>query len=51
VAEFTVPTGKRSKHPRGLPLVARMFASSKQVWEPMAVLEYITSSENEHCTF
>jgi hypothetical protein len=31
--ELTVPTGKRSAHPRGMPLVARMRASSEQAWE------------------
>jgi hypothetical protein len=34
--QFTVLTGKRSEHPRGLPLVTRMLASSEQEWEPMA---------------
>jgi hypothetical protein len=29
-------TGKRSEHPRGMPLVARLLDSSEQAWEPMA---------------
>jgi hypothetical protein len=37
-AQFTVPTGKRSEYPRGMPLVTRVLASSEQAWEPMASL-------------
>jgi hypothetical protein len=33
--QFTVPTGKRSEFPRGMPLVTRMFALSEQEWDPM----------------
>jgi hypothetical protein len=33
---FTVPTGKRSEHPRGMPLVTRTIASNEHEWEPMA---------------
>jgi hypothetical protein len=34
--QITVPTGKKSGHPRGMPLVTHMLASSEQAWEPMA---------------
>jgi hypothetical protein len=34
--QFTVSTGKRSGHPRGMPLVTRMFVSSEHAWDPMA---------------
>jgi hypothetical protein len=34
--QFTVCTGKRSGHPRGMPLVTHLFASSEQAWEPVA---------------
>jgi hypothetical protein len=31
-----VPTGKRGKHPRGMPLGTGMFASSEHAWDQMA---------------
>jgi hypothetical protein len=31
-----VCTGKKSGHPRGMPLVTRMFASIEHAWDPMA---------------
>jgi hypothetical protein len=34
--QVTVPTGKSSERPRGMPLVTRLLASSDQAWEPMA---------------
>jgi hypothetical protein len=34
-----VSTGKRSEHPRGIPLVTRMIALNEQAWEPNGILE------------
>jgi hypothetical protein len=47
-AEFIVSTGKRGEHPRGMPLVTRLLASSEHAWETNGILECKFLSENAH---
>jgi hypothetical protein len=46
--EFKVPTGKRSEHPRGMPLVARLLISSGAGVGTNGILECKFLSKNGH---
>jgi hypothetical protein len=56
VTQFTVSAGKRSEHPRGMPLVTRMqgleanMRVDKQAWDPKASLSatFYTQTASPH---